>query len=162
MCAASNSTNILNSSTNPTNQKLGFKNSKNKHSHGRKQNFTPKQSGSAQKPSGESRNAKRARWAKKARPAAKPIAKRGPVKSYTSLCCTMPAIKPRCGAKEAVKDAESGKIKDKAKGLGHWRCSACQKVCKVRPGPANIEDKVTGESKCPQTLQPMDKPQAEE
>jgi hypothetical protein len=35
--------------------------------------------------------------------------------------------------KEAVKDPESGKMKDKVKGLGHWRCSGCRKVCKVTP-----------------------------
>jgi hypothetical protein len=35
--------------------------------------------------------------------------------------------------KEAVKDAETGKVKDKPKGLGHWRCSLCGKVAKVRP-----------------------------
>jgi heterodisulfide reductase subunit C len=47
--------------------------------------------------------------------------------------------------KEMVKDAESGKTKDKAKGLGHWTCSACQKKCKVtprKPAPKEIVDAV--------------------
>ena len=59
---------------------------------------------------GESRQDKRARWAKKSKPTVKPSVKRGPVKSYTSICCSLPASKPNCGLKEAVKDAESGKI----------------------------------------------------
>ena len=30
-----------------------------------------------------------------------------------------------------MKDAESGKMKDKVSGLGRWRCSGCRKACKV-------------------------------
>jgi hypothetical protein len=30
-----------------------------------------------------------------------------------------------------MKDAESGKMKDKVSGLGKWRCSGCRKACKV-------------------------------
>ena len=82
---------------------------------------------------GESRNEKRARWAKKSKPAVKPVVKRGPVKEYTSACCSALATKPAAGAKESFKDPESGKTKDKAKGLGKWRCTTCHKVTKVTP-----------------------------
>lgn len=91
-----------------------------------------KSSSSAPKPH-ETRNAKRARWAKKSKPVAKPVVVRGPVLEYISTCCSLPAIKPRAGAKEVAKDPESGKMKDKSKGLGHWRCSGCRKTAKVRP-----------------------------
>jgi succinate dehydrogenase/fumarate reductase-like Fe-S protein len=37
------------------------------------------------------------------------------------------------GQKEMTKDAETGKMKDKPKGLGKWRCTACGKVAKVTP-----------------------------
>ena len=105
------------------------------------QNKKPKQS-SQSKPKfntgrtsgkGESRNEKRARWAKKSKPAVKPVVKRGPVKEYTSACCSALATKPAAGAKESFKDPESGKSKDKAKGLGKWRCTTCHKVTKVTP-----------------------------
>jgi len=46
---------------------------------------------------------------------------------------------------DAVKDPETGKTKDKPKGLGKWRCSACSKVCKVtvhKPAPKEIVDAV--------------------
>ena len=82
---------------------------------------------------GESRNEKRARWAKKSRPAANLVVKRGPVREYVSACCSALATKPTAGAKESVKDPESGKTKDKAKGLGKWRCTTCRKVTKVTP-----------------------------
>jgi len=80
---------------------------------------------------GESRNEKRARWAKKSRPVAKPIVKRGPAKEYISLCCNLPAQKPVAGEKVSMKDAESGKMKTLPKGLGKWRCSGCHKISKV-------------------------------
>ena len=93
-----------------------------------------KSSGSAQqKPSDETRNSKRARWAKKSKPVAKPLVRKGPEKEYISTCCSVPARKPKAGMKEMVKDAESGKTKDKAKGLGKWRCSGCGKIAKVTP-----------------------------
>src|SRR5271157_5975409 len=120
MCAAPNSASFQtqtpsNASTKPSTMNP----KKNKHSHGGKRNFTPKQSGSAQKPNHQSRNEKRARWAKKSKPAARPIVKRGPVKEYVSSCCSLAAMKPRCGQKETMKDPESGKMKDMQKGLGH-------------------------------------------
>lgn len=92
-------------------------------------------SGSAQsKPSEGTRDEKRKRWAKKSKPVARPVAvKRGPVREYVSVCCSAPAQKPPCGTKTPTKDPDSGKMKDKASGLGHFRCSQCRKACKVKP-----------------------------
>ena len=104
-----------------------------KHSHGGRNANMSKQSNSAQKPNGSSRNEKRARWAKRSKPVAKPIVKRGPVKSYTSVCCSLPASKPRAGQKEMARDAETGKTKEVAKGLGKWRCTGCGKAARVTP-----------------------------
>jgi len=128
---------------------------RNKHSHGGKQSNTPKQSNSAQKPSGESRNAKRTRWAKKSRPVAKSITKKI-VYEYISKCCGMPASKPRCGTKEVVKDPDSGKMKDKAKGLGHWRCSGCKKVCSVIPRKPVVKEVVSPASPVGATIVVVD------
>jgi hypothetical protein len=97
-------------------------------------NLITKNSSAQQRPNGQSRNEKRARWAKRSKPVARPVAvKRGPVKSYTSVCCSLPASKPTAGQKEMAKDAETGKMKGQVKGLGHWRCSGCRKACKVTP-----------------------------
>src|ERR1035441_1646821 len=135
MCAAPNSTtNLSTIATKPVPKWLKMK-QQNKSSAG-KQTAKPtvqKSSGSAQKPHDETRNSKRARWAKKAKPVAKPIVRKGPEREYISACCSVPARKPRAGMKEPVKDPESGKTKDKPKGLGHWRCTACGKVAKVTP-----------------------------
>lgn len=157
MCAASNSTKTQKSiavsstpstATKPVPKWLKMK-QQNKSSAGKTVKPTaPKSSGSAQKPHQETRNEKRARWAKKAKPVAKaPVVKRGPVKSYASVCCSLPASKPNCGTKVASVDPETGKPakKDKHTGLGHWRCSGCRKVCKVTPGPATIESRGTNE-----------------
>lgn len=150
MCAAPNSTNVPNSSpqshstSNPvsTTSTNGNQNRRNnqkpkRYSHGKRTEGTTgstsnssSQKSSAQ-PNNESRNAKRARWAKKSKPVAKPVVKRGPEKEYISLCCSVPARKPHAGTKEPAKDPESGRIKDQVKGLGHWRCGQCGKVCKV-------------------------------
>ena len=140
MCA----TPITTTATSPTSSTTGVKQvpkwlkmkQQNKSSAG-KQTAKPtvqKSSGSAQqKPNEPSRNQKRARWAKKAKPVAKPVLQRGPVHEYISACCSAPSRKPRAGMKESVKDPETGKTKDKPKGLGHWRCTACGKVAKVTP-----------------------------
>ena len=94
----------------------------------------PSLSSAQQKPSEGTRNEKRARWAKKSQPVARPVAvKRGPVREYVSVCCSAPATKPPCGTKTPTKDPDSGKMKDKASGLGHFRCSQCRKACKVKP-----------------------------
>ena len=178
MCAAPNSTHSTSTQCQPTpvpNRTSSSQTSKspvpkwlkmkqqNKSSAG-KQTAKPiakQSSGSAQsKPSEGTRDEKRKRWAKKSKPVARPVAvKRGPVKSYTSVCCSLPASKPTAGQKETAKDAETGKMKDKTKGLGHWRCSGCRKVCRVSPGPAIIEGRGE-ENKCHQTPQPTDAPQA--
>ncbi len=81
-----------------------------------------------------SRDEKRKRWAKRAKPQQKSVVPRkGPEKEYISACCSVPARKPAAGQKETVRDAETGKSKDKPKGLGHWRCGQCGKSCKVTP-----------------------------
>lgn len=162
MCAQPNSPNVTKqASTVPTstsqaskNQSMNRNQKRNKHSRGEKRNSTPQQSGSAQKPNNESRNAKRARWAKRSKPVAKPSVKRGPEKEYISACCSVPARKPKAGAKEVAKDAETGKMKDKAKGLGHWRCGQCGKACKVTP--RKPETKPTGSigGSCPDIIYP--------
>ena len=137
MCAAPNSTSPTTSSTNsakPVPKWLKMK-QQNKSSAG-KQTAKPiaKQSSSAQKPHDETRNAKRARWAKKSVPKQKPVAvRKGPEFEYITACCSVPAKKPRAGQKESVKDAETGKMKDKPKGLGKWRCTQCGKSAKVTP-----------------------------
>ncbi len=53
----------------------------------------------------------------------KAVVKQGPVNSYTSVCCNVPATKKACvrvGKKEAL-----------LQGLGSWRCSGCKKACRV-------------------------------
>ena len=106
----------------------------------------PSLSSAQPKPSEGTREEKRKRWAKKSKPVAKPVAvKRGPAKEYISVCCSAPAQKPPCGTKTPTKDPDSGKMKDKASGLGHFRCSQCKKACKVRsqaPAPKEIVDAV--------------------
>ena len=94
---------------------------------------TAKQSSSAQKPNEGTREEKRARWAKKAVPKQKPSVRKEPLHEYITACCSVPARKPVAGQKEMTKDAETGKMKDKPKGLGKWRCTACGKVAKVTP-----------------------------
>jgi hypothetical protein len=48
---------------------------------------------------------------------------KGPVNTYTSVCCSVPATKTPCVA-VSKKDAL-------VQGLGKFRCSACKKRCKV-------------------------------
>jgi hypothetical protein len=45
----------------------------------------------------------------------------------------MRALKPRAARKESIVDPETKKPKSIIKGLGHWRCPACKKSCKVDP-----------------------------
>ena len=83
---------------------------------------------------GQTRNAKRARWAKRSKPVARPVApRRENAFEYISTCCSLPARKPRAGEKSSVKNPETGKFKDEPKGLGHWRCTGCGKATKVTP-----------------------------
>lgn len=139
MCAQPNtpntpSTSTKQASTKPEPKWLTLK-KKNLSSAGRNAKRTAKQSSSsAQKPNQQSRNEKRARWAKKNKPTAKrPAAPRGPVKEYLCDCHGEPARKPRAGTKVAVQDPESKKMKDKFLGLGKWRCATTGKRCKVTP-----------------------------
>lgn len=162
MCAQPNSTiptvttkvntSVSTSATQKQDSSQGQMKLKNKSSRGGKRNFTPKQSGSAQKPNDQSRNAKRARWAKQNKPKQKPVVRRGPEKEYISACCSVPARKPRAGDKEAAKDPESGRMKDKVKGLGHWHCGQCGKPCKVTP--RKPESKLTGSISTPTVFIP--------
>jgi len=72
-------------------------------------------------PKGRSKYAKKARSNfKKAPIAAKP---KGPVNTYTSVCCSVPAVKKPCVAVNK-KDALT-------QTLGKFRCSSCKKRCKV-------------------------------
>ena len=149
MCATPNSTPYSNPTpstslqqnhgTKPEPKWLTMK-KQNKSSAGKTAKLTAQKSlavSSAQKPNVGTRNEKRARWAKKAVPKQKPVVKSGPVFGYTSVCCSAPATKPPCGTRTPMKDAESGKMKDKVSGLGRWRCSGCRKACKVtRHAPA--------------------------
>lgn len=93
----------------------------------------------------QSRNEKRRRWAKKNKPVAKPVVKRGPVKEYITACCNVTARKPQAGDKIATKNPESGKTESTVKGLGHWRCSACGKPAKVSPRKPESKETVVPE-----------------
>ena len=161
MCAQP--TSVSQTATKPSLTNTSQTQQRNKHSHGEKRNFTPKQSNSAQRPNGQSRNEKRARWAKRSRPVAKPTVRTGPTFEYISACCSLPASKPRCGAKTPTKDPETGKMKDQVKGLGHFRCSGCRKVCKVTPQkpqtlpvviPKLTSEQISGLQTSPVTLAP--------
>jgi len=107
--------------TQPSNQKP------NSNSHGKTR---PSTHGASQKPQ-RSREDKRKAWAKRSKPVAKPSVRVGPVKAYTSVCCSAPATKPKAGTQEMQRDPESGKSKSQSKGLGHWHCSACGKGTSV-------------------------------
>ena len=88
----------------------------------------------------QSREQKRKNWAKRSKPVAKPSVRVAPAKVYTSACCQAPATKPKAGQKEVAKDAETGKMKSGSKGLGHWRCGACGKACKVTVGKPEAKE----------------------
>lgn len=146
MCAANSqqhpSSHTLRKSTVPTpgsptstSQPRTSNPNRKKHSHGGKNAYMNRQQGnSAQKPNGSSRNEKRARWAKRSKPVARPAAtRRENVYEYISACCLLPARKPRAGMKESIKNTETGKFKDEPKGLGKWRCTGCGKAAKVTP-----------------------------
>lgn len=84
--------------------------------------------------SSQSRAEKRRRWAKQSKPVAKlNLAPKAPAKEYVCVCHGEVARKPKAGQKEVAKDPDSGKMKDTAKGLGHWRCSVTNKGAKVTP-----------------------------
>ena len=163
MCAASNTTNLQVSTPKPPSQSkpvpkwLKMK-QQNKSSAGKqtaKPIAKPSLSSAQPKPSEGTRNEKRARWAKKVKPVARPVAvKRGPVREYVSVCCSAPAQKPPCGTKTPTKDPDSGKMKDKASGLGHFRCSQCKKACKVKPQTPAPKTTGTIGGSCPDIVYP--------
>ncbi len=71
-------------------------------------------------PKGKSKYAQKSRVNKNKPVAVKP---RGPVNTYLSTCCGVPATKKACtrvGKKEALEQ-----------GLGKFRCGVCKKRCKV-------------------------------
>ena len=88
----------------------------------------------------QNREQKRKNWAKRSKPVAKPVALALPAREYISACCNAPAHKPKAGQKEVAKDAETGKMKSGSKGLGHWRCGACGKACKVTVGKPEAKE----------------------
>ena len=165
MCAAPNSTQTQkptvvsstpSTATKPIPKWLKMK-QQNKSSAGRTAKPIAKQSsGSAQqKPNQGTREEKRKRWAKKAVPKQKPVAiRRENAFEYISACCSAPARKPKAGMKEAVRDPETGKTKDKPKGLGHWRCGACGKVAKVSPRKPTPKETGNIGGSCPDIVYP--------
>jgi len=90
--------------------------------------------GSSKKGSGKSKYGKK----QGQRKGQKPVAVKSPTRAYTSVCCSAPAQKPRCGKVESMQDAETKRLKEVSKGLGKWRCSACNKPCKVTSSPATV------------------------
>lgn len=92
--------------------------------------------GSTSRPKGRSKYAKKARSNfKKAPVAAKP---KGPVNTYTSVCCGVPATKKACVA-VSKKDALT-------QTLGKFRCSACKKRCKVTVSKYKAPEEYTAAS----------------
>jgi hypothetical protein len=69
------------------------------------------------------------------------IPSKGPIFTYISSCCSLPARKPAAATKVFGVNPESGKTKETPKGLGHWRCTGCRKSCKV------TRTKATGDTK---------------
>lgn len=91
---------------------------------------------SASRPKGRSKYAKKARSNFKKSPvAAKP---KGPVNTYTSVCCGVPATKKACVA-VSKKDALT-------QTLGKFRCSACKKRCKVTVSKYKAPEEYTAAS----------------
>ena len=135
MCAAPSSTSQVTSSasTKPIPKWLKMKQQNKSSADKTVKLIVQKSSSSAQKPK-ETRNAKRARWAKKAKPVAKAPVRKTPTYEYVSACCSVPVTKPRCGEKVPTLNPDSGKTKDKPLGLGKWHCNGvggCKKYCKV-------------------------------
>lgn len=85
------------------------------------------------------RNRGNSKYSQKSRGKSKaPVAKpRGPVNTYTSVCCSLPATKP------AAASAVAGS-KEKT-GLGHFRCSGCKKGCKVTVSKYKAPESLTNE-----------------
>lgn len=98
---------------------------------------TGRNTNGSSKPRGKSRYSKK----KSGKKFVKPVVVRAAVKSYISACCSVAAKKPRCGQVESVQSPDSKKIVEQSKGLGHWRCGACNKPTKVTPRkPEPVEE----------------------
>jgi hypothetical protein len=70
----------------------------------------------------------KSRYAEKSSNKPKPVkVKTGPVNYYQSVCCKVQATKQPCGR---VGNGKDGKTPE-WKGLGGWRCSNCNELCKV-------------------------------
>ena len=67
----------------------------------------------------KSKYSQKSRSKKNVKPGVKP---RGPVNTYTSVCCSAPATKPACVQVDKKKALEQG--------LGTFRCTGCKKPCK--------------------------------
>ncbi len=65
---------------------------------------------------------------KKYKKVAPNVVKSGPVFNYTSECCSKPGKKSPCERSKA--DREASKFSESP--LGSWRCSQCEKPCKVK------------------------------
>src|ERR1700676_1417598 len=103
--------------TRPTSQGSRTSNGKNKANRGN---------------SGNSKYAQKSRGKSKA-PVSKP---RGPVNTYTSVCCSLPATKPAAASSVAGSKEKTG--------LGHFRCTGCKKGCKVTVSKFKAPEVVTG------------------
>ena len=58
----------------------------------------------------------------------------------------LPARKPQAGQKQTLQNADSGKMETTPKGLGHWRCTGCNKIAKVTPRKPEVKTEVPKES----------------
>src|SRR5271157_1298150 len=105
-----------------------------------------------------SRSKGKSRFAQKSRgnPKKPVVAKRGPVKEYQSVCCSLPAIKPACVRVDKKKALEQG--------LGSWRCSGCHKAAKVTVSkaraPENLEQPTLENGGLGEGLMPTEVPLA--
>ena len=72
----------------------------------------------------------------RSKPHTKPVSKpRGPVNSYTSVCCSLPAVKPGCVRVDKKKALEQGR--------GTWHCSGCRKSCRVTVSKFKVAEAVS-------------------
>src|ERR1035437_418470 len=101
-----------------------------------KPSFTPrngKNLTTTSRPHGKSKFAQKSR----SKPHTKPVSKpRGPVNTYTSVCCGLPASKPGCVKVDKKKALEQG--------MGTWHCSGCRKACKVTVSKFHVAEATVG------------------
>jgi hypothetical protein len=104
---------------NSTNQKTQPETGKFQSSFTQRNSRNSKSTSTSTRPKGKSKFAQKSRGKSKA----PVVVKLGPVNTYTSVCCSMPATKKAC-VKVGKKDAL-------VQGLGSWRCPGCHKAAKV-------------------------------